>query len=322
LRGMSGFDTCQAVRASPVGRGMAILFVTAVNNPDTYQKALDAGADDFLSKPVHRAELLLRVRALLSLKRMGRELAESNQLLRGQRDALVRAQRQKEDLTEIIVHDLKNPLAAIVANASFLASAKDLTQDSKESAEGVLRASEAMLRMVYNLLDISRSEDGALKLQRGEVDLAACLRDTCDLMARRAQDRKQSLEISCPDAPLKLWADADLLRRLVENLLDNALRYTPSRGRVRVSAHVIERDVEIRISDEGPGIPTEDKARVFEKYARLQRAEDHAQQRLGRGLGLTFCKLVTDVHAGSIRVEDNVPRGACFCVRLPTGKTD
>ncbi len=317
LRGMSGFDTCRAVRALPGGRSMAILFVTAVNNPNTYQKALDAGADDFLSKPVHRAELLLRVRALLSLERMSRELAQSNELLRGQRDALVRAQRQKEELTEVIVHDLKNPLAAIVANASFLASAKDLTIDSKESAEGVLRASETMLRMVYNLLDISRSEDGALNMQRVEVDLCACLRDTCQLMARRAEERKQKLEVHCPDEPLKLSADADLLRRLVENLLDNALRYTPSRGRVQVIAQRVGQDVEIRICDEGPGIPEDDKAKVFEKYARLHRPEDQAQQRLGRGLGLTFCKLVADVHAGSIRVEDNTPRGACFCVRLP-----
>ncbi len=300
LRGMSGFDTCRSARALTVGRGMAILFVTAVNTPSTYQRALEAGADDFLSKPVHRSELLLRVRSLLSLERMSRELAQSNELLRGQRDALVRAQRQKEELTEVIVHDLKNPLAAIVANASFLVSAKDLTVDSKESAQGVLRASETMLRMVYNLLDISRSEDGALKLQRSEIDLAACLRDTCQLMARRAEERKQRLDLSCPTEPLKLWADPDLVRRLVENLLDNALRYTPSRGRVHVEAQVVAHDVEIRISDEGPGIPDQDKAKVFEKYARLDRPEDQAQQRLGRGLGLAFCKLVVDVHAGAI----------------------
>ncbi len=315
--GMSGFDTCRAVRGSPIGQDVSILFVTAVNNPNTYQKALDAGADDFLGKPVHRAELLLRVRALLALRRMSRELAQTNELLRGQRDALLRAQRQKEGLTEVIVHDLKNPLAAIVANASFLTSLKEWTADANDAAGGVLRASESMLRMVYNLLDISRSEDGALNLQRTQVDIRASIRETCQLMARRAEERKQLLDVSLPDEGLTLWADADLIRRLVENLLDNALRYTPSRGRVRVSARSLGNEVELQIADEGPGIPEADRAKVFEKYARLDRPDDQAQQRFGRGLGLTFCKLVADAHAGAIYVEDNSPRGAVFCVRLP-----
>lgn len=320
MPGLSGFETCRRLRELPNGRDVAILFVTALNTPNSYQTALEAGADDFLGKPLHRAELLLRVKAVLSLKRLGRELARSNEMLTAQRDALVRTQRQKEDLTEIIVHDLKNPLAAIVANATFLASAQQLTVDYKESADGVLRASETMLRMVYNLLDISRSEDGALKLHRADVDIVASIRDTCQLMSRRAEERKQTLVVELPSDPLTVFADGDLLRRLVENLLDNALRYTPMRGRVSVMARVDQGELEIRVADGGPGIPDADKSKVFEKYARLDRPDDQAQKRFGRGLGLTFCKLVADVHAGSIRVEDNAPKGACFCVRIPLGQ--
>lgn len=116
---------------------------------------------------------------------------------------------------------------------------------------------------------------------------------------------------------MRLLADADLLRRLMENLLDNALRYTPMRGRVAVSLRVLPESVEIQLADGGPGIADADKERVFEKYARLDRPDDQAQRRFGRGLGLTFCKLVADVHGGSIRVEDNTPKGARFCVTLP-----
>lgn len=101
MGGSSGFDTSKQIRELPHGRDVAILFVTALNTPHVYQAALDAGGDDFLGKPVHRAELLLRVRAVLSLKRLERELSRSNELLRAQRDALVRTQRQKEDLTEV-----------------------------------------------------------------------------------------------------------------------------------------------------------------------------------------------------------------------------
>ncbi len=317
MPGLSGFETCSRMRELPNGRDAAIVFVTALNTPDSYKKALAAGADDFLGKPLHRAELLLRVKAVLSLRHLGRELERSNELLRAQRDALVRTQHQKEELTEIIVHDLKNPLAAIVSNATFLAGVTDLSIDAREAASGVLRASETMLRMVYNLLDISRSEDGALKLHREDSDLAAIVRTTCQLMARRAEERKQTLEVDVPEAPVNLLADADLVRRMVENLLDNALRYTPKRGIVRVSLRLKDDLCEIRVADSGPGIADADKAKVFEKYARLERTQDQAQQRFGRGLGLTFCKLATEVHAGTISVEDNVPEGACFCVSLP-----
>ncbi len=318
--GASGFDTCRTLRASPAGDDISVLFVTASNSPKTYQSALDAGADDFLGKPVHRAELLLRVRALLSLKRMSRELTHTNALLRTQRDALLHAQQQKEALTEVVVHDLKNPLAAIVANATFLTSVKGASADCTDAANGVLRASEAMLRMVYNLLDVSRSEDGALALRLCDVDVGESISDTCRLMARRAEERKQTLEVLLPAEPLTARCDADLVRRLVENLLDNALRYTPSRGRVTVSARCLGSDLEIRVSDGGPGIPEQARTRVFEKYARLDRAEDQGQQRFGRGLGLTFCKLVADAHGGTIHIEDHPPQGATFCVVLPKGR--
>jgi len=175
-----------------------------------------------------------------------------------------------------------------------------------------------MLRMIYNLLDISRSEDGALQVQRSELDLAASVRDTCHLMARRAEERRQILEVSLPNDALMMWADPDLMRRLIENLLDNALRYTPARGRVRVTADASGDHVELRIADEGPGIPEAQRSRVFEKYARLDRPDDRAQERFGRGLGLTFCKLVVEGHGGTIAIEDNAPRGACFFVRLPS----
>jgi len=130
LTGRSGVEVCERMRSSERHRDVAILFVSATGEGQAHRAAIEAGGDDFLTKPIHRGELLLRVRSLLQLRRVQRELAQSNELLTEQRDRLLKLQRQKDELTEIIVHDLKNPLSAIASNASYLTSAKDLGPDT------------------------------------------------------------------------------------------------------------------------------------------------------------------------------------------------
>jgi signal transduction histidine kinase len=103
----------------------------------------------------------------------------------------------------------------------------------------------------------------------------------------------------------------------VENLLDNAIRYTPTGGRVELAVHDQGESVQISVADGGPGIPEEERARVFEKYAQLERTVDKAQKRFGRGIGLSFVKMVVDAHQGQIYVRDNPPRGARFDIALP-----
>jgi signal transduction histidine kinase len=304
LRAMSPADDARILVLSPVG------------NEAFHRSALEAGVDDFLTKPVHRSELLLRARALLLLRRTQQELRTSNALLKQERDALMRAHRQNEELMELVVHDLKNPLAAITANASFITSARTFDGDVRDAAVSIESASDNMLRMVQNLLDLSRAENGQPMARRERVDLSAVVREAVRLMTRRAQEREIELSVAAP-SELAVQGDTDLLRRAVENLLDNAIRYTTSGGRIVSSCVPDANDLLVSVADQGPGIPAEHRARVFEKYARLERHEDHAQRRVSGGLGLTFVKLVAESHGGSVQVTDNLPRGATFEIRLP-----
>ena len=193
MPGLDGFETCRQIRMLPVVGDTPVLFLTALGDLGTHKQALDSGADDFLTKPINRTELLIRVRSLLRIKQLGDELKRNYDVIRAQHDALLGANRQKEELTALIVHDLKNPLSAILSNAQYVLSRKQLGPDESESLDDILRASQSMVRLVMNLLDVSRSEDGALIPHVTEFDLSTLLSEVCKEMGRRVADKDQRL---------------------------------------------------------------------------------------------------------------------------------
>ena len=317
LGGASCTRLCEAIRRMDGGADLPILVISAASDSASHRSATDAGADDFLTKPVHRGELLLRIRSLLQFRRMRRELAASNDLLRQQRDAILRVQRQKDELMEIIVHDLKNPLAAIAANADFLTMAREMNEDVRECSNAIASAADNMLRMVHNVLDVSRAEDATLAISLTTLDLASIAQKTCSLMSRRAEEKRVTLAADLPGSAVQLAADQDLMRRLLENLIDNAVRYTSAGGRVTVVLSENDEEIALTVADEGPGVPREQRERIFEKYAQLDRNIDRDQQRFGRGIGLAFVKLAVQAHGGRIWVDENKPRGSRFEMRFP-----
>jgi two-component system, sensor histidine kinase and response regulator len=314
MPGLDGFGVCARVRSLPYGADVPVVFLTALRDIDTFEHAIRAGGDDFVTKPVRPAELALRVDAALKLRRMSAELRDNYDLVRRQRDDLMRLTLQKERLTSFVVHDLKNPVHSMDLHAQVLLSNKALPADAKDSVQHIRSEARALLRLVLNLLDISKSEEGRLSPVPAPVDLKALIADVADAFTARAQAAEVQLRSEIEVQTIQ--ADADLLRRVLENLLDNALRHAPARSAITLNVQQSADAVELRIADQGTGVPPELRDKIFERFVQVENHE-RAMTRTGRGLGLTFCKLAIEAHGGTIWIEDGTP-GAVFCVRLPS----
>ena len=162
MPGTDGLAVCARIRSLPGGLDVPIVFLTAMRDVETFDRALHAGGDDFLTKPVRPTELVIRVQAALKVRRMSAELREHYGLVRSQRDDLMRVQLQKERLTAFVVHDLKNPLSAMDLHAQLLLLDPALSQDSRSSVQSIREGARSLLRLILNLLDISKSEEGQL----------------------------------------------------------------------------------------------------------------------------------------------------------------
>ncbi len=310
MPGTDGFAVCAKIRTLPGGTDTSILFLTALRDVDTFDSALRAGGDDFLTKPVRPTELVLRVQAALKVRRMSGELRSSFELVRRQRDDLLRLQLQKERLTAFVVHDLKNPVNSMDLHAQVLLSEPTLTPRARDSARHIRDEARSLLRLLLNLLDISKSEEGQLVAQRQPVDFAALAGEVCEAFELRARTAAVTISQRL-EAPAVL-ADHGLLRRVLENLLDNAIRHSPQGTQVQLVTVTLAGAFELRVADAGAGVSLELRETIFKRYVQL----DPALARSGRGLGLAFCKLAVEAQGGTLAVTDANP-GAVFVVRLP-----
>jgi signal transduction histidine kinase len=214
-----------------------------------------------------------------------------------------------------VVHDLKNPVAAMDLHAQLLLRDKKLDDSARSSASHIRAEARQLTRMILNILDLSKADEGRLEPHKTDLDLRPLVAEVMGELAVAAASRELELETGALAA--KIHADEDLLRRTLVNLVDNAMRHTPRGTKIKVSA-VEERDaVVLRVEDRGPGIPPESRDKVFDAFVQLD-PSGTARAQFGRGLGLSFCKLVAESHGGRIWIEDASP-GAIFCVSFRNG---
>lgn len=306
---VDGIAACERIRAMPGGGDIAIVFVTAQRDVDTFDRALAAGSDDFITKPFVPAELVVRVQTALRLRRVAIERSELYAQLKQQRDTLQRLELQKEQLIAFLVHDLKNPVHAIDLHA-LNALRTDDREHSRRALARIGEETRALLRMITNLLDISKADEGQLAPAIREIDPIALVEGALENLHARAQSAGVRVQTAIT-AP-RFHADPDLIARVIANLVDNAIRHAPGGSAISVALAPGYRGVELRVADAGPGVPRTAREAVFERF---RSGNDHAT-RTNRGLGLAFCKLAVEAHDGHIWIEDASP-GAVFCVSLP-----
>jgi two-component system, sensor histidine kinase and response regulator len=307
MQGFDGLDVLGMIRAHPHRSHTPVILVTAYTERELRLRALRAGADEFLEKPIDEAILTARVSTLLRLKQSRDELSVRHA-------ALQRLRREQRELIEFIVHDVKAPLTKVRDGVARLAGALESEPAALgtmvEDLESEVRGLTCMLE---DMLWISRFEHSTLPVHRKTVRLNEAVRRVIERYQAQASSREIDLDMRW-DEHVTVTADEGLLDRILENLVDNALRHTPAGGRVRVVLQADE-GVEMCVCNDGHPIAQIERERIFDKFVRGATeppCPGHA------GLGLYFCKRAVEALQGDIRVCDLPGWATSFRVWLPT----
>jgi NtrC-family two-component system sensor histidine kinase KinB len=223
--------------------------------------------------------------------------------------------RLREDMTAMIYHDLRSPLANIVSSLEIMSSQESLEKDSSLFAllKIALRSTERIQRLTESLLDINRLEAGQVISNLHPVSLFSLVEESIDVVLPTVKSKEIELLVQVsPDLPYVL-VDADMIRRVLINLFENAIKFTPLKEKIWVNGWLEAGFVQLSVKDSGPGIASADQDRIFEKFTRLEQANGLR----GLGLGLAFCRLAVTGHGGRIWVESEMGKGSSFIFTLP-----
>lgn len=301
---VNGFVVCHEIKTRNAGGYLPVILLTALTDQEDRNAGLSCGADDYLTKPIDRHELLLRVSAFLRIR-------EQDAQIRRQLDDLRRLQDFKDDLVSLVVHDLRNLLLGVDGYLHLLrrrleeAEGRSLVSFADNALEGVSR----LRRLVEDLLEIRRLEEGELTIKREPAAVGSILTEATAMLSGIAAENGVSLHHEHEGAQI-VAVDRRFVQRAVENLLSNALKYSSAGSAVDVVGRTYNDEIEIAVADRGPGVPDGYKQTIFERFGSAE--PKFGSIRRGYGLGLYFVKLVAQAHGGDISVEDRDGGGAVF----------
>jgi signal transduction histidine kinase len=295
MPGLGGVEVLRRLRARRGGGPAVIMLTAARREPDSIEAGLKEGADAYLTKPIDSRELLARVRAALETFRLKR-------LLEGQR----------RDHIAMLVHDLRHPLSSLGLIAELLQN-DDLTPQERQSSVTQIRSMcTEMSRLVDGVLVASRLEAGVFTVEPRPIRIRAIVEPMLAVFTPIAARRRVTLEFD-GTLDLQLSADPQKLRQTLDNLVANALKFTPRGGRVRVRVWREDEHTVLEIADTGPGIPPAERDTIFDRYKQGSRGRASG----GAGLGLAIARGIVEAHHGTISVADGDMGGAVFRLTLP-----
>lgn len=311
----TGFEVCRRIKRDPRTKNIPVIFVTALNDTTDRVKAIEAGGDDFLTKPHNRLVLGARVRSLLKLKAATDALEES---LRKQREL----QKMRDDLMKMIVHDLKTPLTSVLATMEMLLDGDFGTLDGEQrkavaDAEG---KAEDLLALINDVLEVSRIEEAELTLDLQQIAPAALLTEIEHEWSVRFQQEHTTARVDVSDDTPVFEADKALLKRVLNNLIQNAITHSAEAVKIDLSARRDGEGVLFTVADNGPGIPPQYHEVIFRKFERVK--TQGVPRTRSSGLGLAFCRMVVEAHGGRIWVQSaGEGQGSAFHFVLPMKPT-
>jgi signal transduction histidine kinase len=273
---------------------------------------------------------------LAAMRESYRELQDKNARLQQAFDRLKELDRLKSNFLATVSHELRTPLTSIIGYSEMLAEgiAGPLAPEQAEFVQTIREKGEQLLELIKGLLDLSKLESGTMSLRKADIPIASVIEDVAQTLAPAAKKKGVYLGVRVEPGLPQVWADKERMRQVLLNLTENALKFTPAGGSVRLGATLTAVDsplgddsagmvllsakrtaVEVRVADTGIGIPASERERVFDAFYQVDSSSTREQG--GTGLGLSIVKRLVDAHDGSVRIEDNDPRGTVFVVTIP-----
>ena len=314
---LDGFEVLERMRASESLRHIPVIMISALHEMDSVIRCIEIGAEDYLPKPFNPVLLRARVGASLEKKR----LRDRERLLfarvQDNFERLQELEKLRDSLTHMVVHDLRTPLTSLTFGLQLISRAGPLNSNQAECLEMAMRGGENLLTMINDMLDISKMEDGALRLDRSPVPIPALIAISVHPIRELLLVENQTLETDIDSGLPALFADEDKLSRALINLLSNAHKFSPRGGNIKISVKMAPsgKEVIFSVADNGEGIPPSEFDTIFEKFGQV--ASRKSGRKMSTGLGLTFCKLAVEAHGGHIWVDSQVGRGSTFYFSIP-----
>lgn len=305
---LDGYSVCSQLKQDPETQLIPIIILTALTDRDDKLKALEVGADEFIRKPPDRQELLIRIKSLLRTKKLYMQVQSS-------REGLRELEQTKHDLTHMIVHDMRGPLSSLISNLNLLLD--EAPPPAREMQEKLLKNSlltgQRIMTMLEAMLDVQRIEAGRMPVELQPMYIDQIIDEAVQSVRPLLHKGRVQIDTNTSQPASLVMLDRELVTRLVNNLLFNAIKFSPDGGRIGLWTQITPKWVIINVADQGSGIPKEHREHIFEKYTQLE----PGGHRKGLGLGLAFCKMAASAMGGSIWIEEMSNAGALFRCALP-----
>ncbi len=319
MPGLDGFEVCQKIRESEAGGGVPILMMTGLDDEESINRAYEVGATDFTSKPLNWTILPHRIRYLLRANRAITDLSKAYEELKT-------LDKAKDTFLSSVSHEFRTPLTSIRSFSEILLTYDDTSpEEQREFLEIIRSESERLTRLVDNVLDISKIEGEKMFWNDGLVGLDEIVRDSVRVQQPLLEEKGLQLRQTVPpDMPL-LFADRDRIQQVVTNLLNNAIKFSPTGGIVRIWAEVLEGKrfgepsplIKFAISDQGIGIEEQDFEVIFDKLSQVC-PDALTDKPGGTGLGLPISKEIVLHYGGNIWLESRRGEGCTFFFTMPS----
>lgn len=308
MPGLDGLEVCRRLKQDPETAAVPVILVTSLESREDRVAGIDAGADEFLVKPIDPREVGLRVRNSVQASRLYRQVQESYR-------RLSELEAMRDSLTYMLVHDFRSPLHSVQGFLELLQldAGERLQAEDLELLERAMFGTRMLEGMVAAILDVGRMEANAMPINRVATDLVPLARQAISGMA--AWRGYAPVRLETPEPRVESLCDPDLILRVIVNLLGNALKFSPRQEEVVVRVLQSGSTPRVEVIDHGPGLAPEDQRRVFEKFVQARAWTEGGRH--SSGLGLTFCQMAVEAHSGRIGVDSTPGEGSVFWFELP-----